>query len=79
MDLLNILIIEIFDKNKFEDFKEEYPDEVSIFYLVKYLRENKCLDDYLSFLWPELLNQIIKFEKVSKNVNFNYFSKKKKI
>ena len=62
------LLIEIFEKNKFEEYKEENPENASVLNLIKFGRENKILDENINIIWPEILYQIICFEKISKNV-----------
>lgn len=74
IDLLSIVIKELFDKNKFEEFKENNPDLVSFLYLIKTVKDMRNFDDIFFHSWTEILNQLPNLSlKVKAKNNFRLF------
>ena len=58
IDLLSLILRELFEKNKFEEFKENNPDLSSFMYLIKALKDMRNSDDIFYQCWTEILNQL---------------------
>lgn len=58
MDLLMLILRELFEKSRFEEFKENNPDSVSFIYLIKSAKDLKNFEEVFYQTWTEILYQL---------------------
>lgn len=58
MDILTLILREIFEKARFDEFKENNPDVTSFIYLIKSAKDIKNFEEILYQSWTEILYQI---------------------
>lgn len=58
MDLLMLILRELFEKSRFEEFKENNPDSVSFLYLIKSAKDLKNFEEIFYQTWTEILYQL---------------------